>query len=255
MSWEFKMLRKRTMPELPPCYAPHKLSEYEMAPPLSLLSDSPEEPALDSDEIGSALTSGTSGSRRKRKADDGATEPNKARRSAPNDNAASGSKATGMHFARSATGVRGSSIKQKAIGRGTKLWHRRNALASKYPTYPAPSRADKEKEDRTVPAAVQSSIYAAERLCSSLTLSHALNAVVINEHIWLTWYERGGCIQSYGLDFINDLPYLMVILVILKYFDDVAWGECREVFSPPQDGKVEFTLGATTFSIDDCSKT
>ena len=75
--------------------------------------------------------------------------------------------------------------------------------------------------------------------------------MVTDEHIWLKWYERSGCIQTYGLDFITDLPWLMVLLVILKYFDDTAWGECCEVFSPLQDNKINFTLGGTTFSTED----
>ncbi len=39
----------------------------------------------------------------------------------------------------------------------------------------------------------------------------------------------------------------MVLLVILKYFDKEAWGECPETFSQLKTDTLEFSLGATKF--------
>ncbi|KZT25735.1 hypothetical protein NEOLEDRAFT_1133263 [Neolentinus lepideus HHB14362 ss-1] len=38
--------------------------------------------------------------------------------------------------------------------------------------------------------------------------------------IWLWWFDRGGAIQSVGMSFIKNLPYLVVLLDILRRFDE-----------------------------------
>lgn len=42
--------------------------------------------------------------------------------------------------------------------------------------------------------------------------------------MWLWWYDRGGAVQSHGLDIIANLPHLVVLLAILRHFGDEAWG-------------------------------
>ena len=172
MSWEFLMFPKHNMPKPPHCYEPRKLSECTMAPPLSLLSYSPDGSlSLYTNEAGPAQMDSTSVIGSKRKAEGGADQPNKVLR--VNDNEASSSRVTGMCDTRSTTTIDVCSSGQKEM-----LQARRKALAEEIPTYPAPPSVE---ADRTVPLPVQSDIYAAKRLCSSITLAHALTAIVIGE--------------------------------------------------------------------------
>ena len=169
MSWEFLMFHEHNMPKPPHCYEPRKLSECTMAPPLSLLSYSPDGSlSLYTNEAGPAQMDSTSVIGSKRKAEGGADQPNKA----PHID----DRVTGTCDTRSTTTINVCSSRQKEM-----LQARRKALAEEIPTYPAPPSVE---ADRTVPLPVQSDIYAAKRLCSSITLAHALNAIVIGEWIY-----------------------------------------------------------------------
>ncbi|KZT25961.1 hypothetical protein NEOLEDRAFT_1113837 [Neolentinus lepideus HHB14362 ss-1] len=77
---------------------------------------------------------------------------------------------------------------------------------------------------RKLPPNVQVAIYAAERLSSSITINHSLQFIIIDSTIWLWWFDRCGAIQSGGMNFITNLPYLVVLLDILRRFDEHAWG-------------------------------
>ena len=175
MSWEFLMVHEHIMPKPPHCYEPRKLSECTMAPPLSLLSYSPDGSlSLYTNEAGSAQTSDTSVVGSKRKAEGGANQPNKVLR--VNDREDTSSKVTSTCDARSTTTINVCSSRQKEM-----LQARRKALAEEIPTYPAPPSVE---ADRTVPLPLQSDIYAAKRLSSSITFTHALTATVIGEWIY-----------------------------------------------------------------------
>ena len=177
MSYEFLMFHEHNMPKPPHRYEPRKLSECAMAPPLSLLSYSPDGSlSLYNNEAGPARASDASVVGSKRKAEGGVEQPNKEPHIDDNASGASSSRVTGMCDTRSTTTIDVCSSRQKEM-----LQARRKALAEEIPTYPAPPSVE---ADRTVPLPVQSDIYAAKRLCSSITLAHALNAIVIGEWIY-----------------------------------------------------------------------
>ncbi|KAI0087700.1 hypothetical protein BDY19DRAFT_1057797 [Irpex rosettiformis] len=226
MCWEFKMRPKHKMPTVPTSYGRRTLSECETEPPLSLTSNSPKPQA----QPAQPAPTPSQASRPEETGPAQIIEP-------PPMAVSNGDSACKVSRNATSTKTDGS--------RNVKSLSRHEANTSEYLTL-LPEFDEKEM----VPAAIQSAIYAAERLCSSVILTHALNAVIIDEHLWLTWYEHGGCTQTHGLNFVTDFPYLMVLLVILKYFDDVAWGECREAFSTTKDGKVKLNLDNTEFLLD-----
>ncbi|KZT25737.1 hypothetical protein NEOLEDRAFT_1133265 [Neolentinus lepideus HHB14362 ss-1] len=101
---------------------------------------------------------------------------------------------------------------------------------------------DAKSPARKHPPNVQVAIYAAERLSSSITISHSLQLVIIDSTIWLWWFDRGGAIQSGGMNFIKNLPYLVVLLDILRRFDEHAWGVNRVFKKKAIDGMFDVEL-------------
>jgi hypothetical protein len=137
-------------------------------------------------------------------------------------------------------------------GPSTRNKRLRESVADTYPTH----AEDENAENKKIPASVQSAIYAAERLSSSVVIAQCLNAMIIGSHfsllsrmlysdhehlldecLWLWWYDRGGAVQTYGLDFVPDLPYLLDLFAILAHFNDKAWGDSKTSFHSPRISK------------------
>ncbi|KAF8484070.1 hypothetical protein DFH94DRAFT_338639 [Russula ochroleuca] len=84
---------------------------------------------------------------------------------------------------------------------------------------------------------VQSALYAAERMSHGIWISHAINLVVVDHEAFVWWYDNKGAIQSYGIDFINDLPHFLVLLLCFERFTPEDWGVVsRFHFSPQEAG-------------------
>ncbi|KAG9005172.1 hypothetical protein FRB94_001789 [Tulasnella sp. JGI-2019a] len=99
-----------------------------------------------------------------------------------------------------------------------------------------------EKLDVTV----QCALYGAEMLSASPSLASAMSLAVIGNIIHVWWYDRQGAIQTKGLDFVEDLPYLLVLLLALQRLDPVGYGELpfkenKKITIP--SGPIEITLG------------
>jgi hypothetical protein len=57
-------------------------------------------------------------------------------------------------------------------------------------------------------------------------------------------------VQSHGLNFVDDFPYLLVLLAVLNFFDEQAWGLYSNIFTKTLDNlRFEFKLGDTTFNM------
>lgn len=56
-------------------------------------------------------------------------------------------------------------------------------------------------------------------------------STTLGDTIWLWWFDRAGTIQSFGLNFIKDFPYFIVLMGILDRFHDADWGSSL-VFTP-----------------------
>ncbi|KAG2092324.1 uncharacterized protein F5147DRAFT_779719 [Suillus discolor] len=85
---------------------------------------------------------------------------------------------------------------------------------------------------------VQMGLYAAEMFAANLGVNHLLNLVVIDDTIWIWYYDRQGIIQSSGINFLQDLPRFMVLLYALQRFKLEDWGR-NEAFLPDENEGVQ----------------
>jgi len=54
----------------------------------------------------------------------------------------------------------------------------------------------------------------------------------IDDVAYLWWCDREGVIQSYGINFIQDLPYFLVLLLCIQRFDSDNWGIISAIRRP-----------------------
>jgi hypothetical protein len=57
-------------------------------------------------------------------------------------------------------------------------------------------------------------------------------------HVW--WYDNEGAIQSHGIDFIEDLPHFLVLLLCFKRFTLKDWGLIPEFKPAGQEAVLSF---------------
>ncbi|KAG2346907.1 hypothetical protein BDR05DRAFT_997282 [Suillus weaverae] len=100
---------------------------------------------------------------------------------------------------------------------------------------PKKNRTDETEADPDV--TVQMGLYAAEMFAANLGVNYLLNLIVVDDVIWIWYYDRQGIIQSSGINFLQDLPRFMVLLYALQRFKLEDWGR-NEAFLPSQiEGK------------------
>ncbi|CAL1716200.1 unnamed protein product [Somion occarium] len=86
---------------------------------------------------------------------------------------------------------------------------------------PKPNQAPRTEE----PPLVQLASYAAEMLCRGPAVNHCINVLVVDDVAWLWWYDRQGAIQCTGINFLDDLPRFLVLLLVLQRFSTMdLWG-------------------------------
>ncbi|KAH7920052.1 hypothetical protein BV22DRAFT_1074614 [Leucogyrophana mollusca] len=108
------------------------------------------------------------------------------------------------------------------------------------------TKGSTEKEPKPTqkpPAIVQCGLYAAEMFASHLGLQHVFNLVVIDDILYVWYFDRQRAIQCSGFNFVQDLPRFLVLLLAMQRFTDKQWG-LNEMF--------ESTETATEFPSDDC---
>ncbi|KAG2032589.1 hypothetical protein BDR03DRAFT_903550 [Suillus americanus] len=91
------------------------------------------------------------------------------------------------------------------------------------------TKIDPEEPDVTV----QTGMYAAEMFAANLAVNHLINLIVVDDVMWIWYYDRQGTIQSSGINFIQDLPRFMVLLYALQRFNLHDWGRNKD-FLPVQ---------------------
>ncbi|GBE85469.1 hypothetical protein SCP_0706560 [Sparassis crispa] len=80
------------------------------------------------------------------------------------------------------------------------------------------STKPKVEGEKEHPPIVQCGIYGAEMLTRGPYATHAINLSIIDNCVWVWWYDRQGAIQSSGVDFVADLPYFLVLLAVFQRF-------------------------------------
>ncbi|KAI0315655.1 hypothetical protein OF83DRAFT_1131027, partial [Amylostereum chailletii] len=91
--------------------------------------------------------------------------------------------------------------------------------------YPSPPGYDNFPDTtRRMPPAIQAALYGVNRMGCTLGATHAITLLVIDDVVWVWWYDRQGAIQTDGLNFVQDLPRFLVLLFALQRFDLEDWG-------------------------------
>ncbi|KDQ59562.1 hypothetical protein JAAARDRAFT_625409 [Jaapia argillacea MUCL 33604] len=85
---------------------------------------------------------------------------------------------------------------------------------------------------RRVPPSDRCATYGAEMLSRGVYITHAINLVIIDNIAWVLWYDRQGGIQSHGVDFVQNLPYFLVLLAAFQRFQLQDWGVNGDLVSP-----------------------
>ncbi|KAG1893861.1 uncharacterized protein F5891DRAFT_985493 [Suillus fuscotomentosus] len=67
--------------------------------------------------------------------------------------------------------------------------------------------------DADLDVTVQTGLYAAEIFAANLAANYLLNIIVVDDVAWIWYYDRQGIIQCSGINFIQDLPRFMVLLI------------------------------------------
>ncbi|KAG1824897.1 uncharacterized protein BJ212DRAFT_552526 [Suillus subaureus] len=96
---------------------------------------------------------------------------------------------------------------------------------------------DTDDTDDDLDVTVQTGLYAAEMFASNLGVNCLLNIIVIDDVMWIWYYDRQGIIQCSGINFIQDLPRFMVLLYALQRFDVHDWGRNRDFLPVHVEGK------------------
>ncbi|KAG8914764.1 hypothetical protein FRC03_005773 [Tulasnella sp. 419] len=63
---------------------------------------------------------------------------------------------------------------------------------------------------------VQATLYGAEHLAHLDDHLSVMTMVIIGSVIRMWWYDRQGAIQTYGINFVEVLPYYVVLLILLQ---------------------------------------
>ncbi|KAG0696690.1 hypothetical protein DFH29DRAFT_1082776 [Suillus ampliporus] len=90
--------------------------------------------------------------------------------------------------------------------------------------------------DAKLDVTVQTGLYAAEMFAANVAVNYLLNLIVIDNVIWVWYYDRQGTIQCSGINFIDDLPRFMVLLYAFQRFDLEDWGRNKH-FKEVKEGE------------------
>ncbi|KAG1826529.1 hypothetical protein EV424DRAFT_1599826 [Suillus variegatus] len=93
-----------------------------------------------------------------------------------------------------------------------------------------PNERDADTDaDADLDVTVQTGLYAAEMFAANLAVNYLLNIIVIDDVVWIWYYDRQGIIQCSGINFIQDLPRFLVLLYALQRFELHDWGRNKDI--------------------------
>ncbi|KAG0699024.1 hypothetical protein DFH29DRAFT_855315 [Suillus ampliporus] len=84
---------------------------------------------------------------------------------------------------------------------------------------------------------------------ANVAVNYLINLIVVDDVVWIWYYDRQGTIQCSGINFIQDLPRFMVLLYALQRFDLGDWGRnmdfkaVKEEGGGVKEGLLRFELG------------
>ncbi|KAG0698153.1 hypothetical protein DFH29DRAFT_1081979 [Suillus ampliporus] len=81
-----------------------------------------------------------------------------------------------------------------------------------------------EKDPKKLPPNVQNGIYVAEMFAANIARQHVISYVVNNDVIYMWYFDRQDAIQCAGINFVDDLPRLLVLLLAMQRMSSEQWG-------------------------------
>ncbi|QRV90408.1 hypothetical protein RhiJN_18426 [Ceratobasidium sp. AG-Ba] len=87
-----------------------------------------------------------------------------------------------------------------------------------------PKSLSPELDQKTARDLAQCAGYAAEMLTSIVGRPHVIGMYLVDQVLWVWWYDRQGAIQSTGIDIVQDLPRFAALLLAFQRFGRADWG-------------------------------
>ncbi|KAG1804617.1 hypothetical protein EV424DRAFT_1517365 [Suillus variegatus] len=116
---------------------------------------------------------------------------------------------------------------------------------------------DRTEEDdpAKVPAIIQNGLYVAEMFAAHIARQHVISFIVNNDYIYVWVCDRETTIQGAAINFIQDLPRWLVLLLIMQRMGYEQWG-LNHVFEPEPgfSGKVMIEDAQIDLELDVKSK-
>ncbi|KAG1744146.1 uncharacterized protein EDB91DRAFT_1221026 [Suillus paluster] len=116
------------------------------------------------------------------------------------------------------------------------------------------SRARTRTRIPSSPVTVQTGLYAAEMFAANVGVKHVLNLIVIDNIVWVWYYDRQGTIQCSGIDFIADLPRFMVLLYALQRFKAKDWGRNEHFKKAQKEGYLKLDIDGVDLELHTSSE-
>ncbi|KAG1803660.1 uncharacterized protein HD556DRAFT_1437417 [Suillus plorans] len=96
------------------------------------------------------------------------------------------------------------------------------------------SKRFKVDEQELPELTLQNGLYTAELFAAHIARQSVITYVVKNDMIYLWYFDRQGAIQCSGINFVQDLPRFMVLLLSIQRMPFVEWGY-NQVFEPEHE--------------------
>ncbi|KAG1751618.1 uncharacterized protein EDB91DRAFT_1216918 [Suillus paluster] len=109
-------------------------------------------------------------------------------------------------------------------------------------------------KDSKLHVTVQTGLYAAEMFAANVAVKHVLNLIVIDNIVWVWYYDRQGTIQCSGIDFVADLPRFMVLLYALQRFKAKDWGRNEHFKKAQKEGYLKLDIDGVDLELHTSSE-
>ncbi|KAF8881740.1 hypothetical protein BD779DRAFT_1788133 [Infundibulicybe gibba] len=90
-------------------------------------------------------------------------------------------------------------------------------------------RRNCENAKKHIPAMLRSASNAAEKMSRAFWVTHIINLVIVDDVVHVWYYDNEDSVQSFGINFIDDLPYFLVLLLAFQRFSLQNWGVMKEL--------------------------
>ncbi|KAG2363911.1 hypothetical protein BDR07DRAFT_1402782 [Suillus spraguei] len=104
------------------------------------------------------------------------------------------------------------------------------------PTQPTSNSDENQTEEEEMQSTkphpiVQNGLYAAEMFAAHIARQHVVSFIINNDYIYVWFFDRENTIQGAAINFIQDLPRFLVLLLIMQRMRYEQWG-LNAVFEP-----------------------